>query len=264
MKPHWILLANAAYARLLQLIEAHPGDRPGFTHSQGRSKEADRFAHELGEHLERNASLAISLRSRYSHRAHSCVNSRPNWPGHATLLSRTHDVDLTSVGPAGCTAASPTNWRSNHKTAVHRRERFCRCEQPLQHPGIGLRRSPSRAQQPLTQYGRAMLRSSRSRTAHRVRVPAHGLERVQRGAGMRRQARPGSRPAAPAARSRTGARKYARSQLRCTDPGLCRANPRACPARTGVCARRPNAGGWRPRLRADAATGNLARAAIHE
>ena len=102
MKPHWILLANATYARLLQQNEgAPPVIVQGFTHSQGRSSEAHRFSHELGQHLERNAqlgnfgSLAIFASDPFLGELKAELG-----PATLRLLSRTHAVDLTSVGPA--------------------------------------------------------------------------------------------------------------------------------------------------------------------
>jgi protein required for attachment to host cells len=102
MKPHWILLANASYARLLQQTDgAPPVIVQGFTHSQGRGEEVDRFAHELGQYLERNAklgnfgSLAIFASGPFLGELETELG-----PATLRLLSRTHDVDLTSVGPA--------------------------------------------------------------------------------------------------------------------------------------------------------------------
>jgi hypothetical protein len=102
MKPHWILLANAEYARLLQQEDsAAPVIVQGFTHSRGRGKEDARFAHELGEHLERNAQLG-NFGSLALFAPNPFVRELKAKLGPATLrlLSRTHDVDLTSVGPA--------------------------------------------------------------------------------------------------------------------------------------------------------------------
>ena len=102
MKPHWILLANDAYARLLQQNDGTP---PviihGFTHSPGRSNEVHRFAHELAEHLDRHAqlgnfdSLAIFASNPFLGQLKSELG-----PATQRLLSGTHDLDLTSVGPA--------------------------------------------------------------------------------------------------------------------------------------------------------------------
>jgi len=134
MKPHWILIANASYARLLQ----QQGDAPlmvikSFTHSEGRRsigeltddraghqstdrsfggtsysprtdakhKERYRFAHELAEHLERHAqrgsyeSLAVFASSPFLGELKAELGSAAT-----RLMSGTHDLDLTSVGPA--------------------------------------------------------------------------------------------------------------------------------------------------------------------
>ncbi|HXE51355.1 MAG TPA: host attachment protein [Ramlibacter sp.] len=102
MKPHWILLANAAYARVLQ---QNDGESPviiqGFTHSLGRSNEVHRFAHELAEHLDRHAqlgdfdSLAIFASAPFLGE----LEARLGAATQSRLLG-THEVDLTSVGPA--------------------------------------------------------------------------------------------------------------------------------------------------------------------
>lgn len=134
MKPHWILIANATYARLLQQERGAPMViLKSFTHSQGRSKiselahdraghentdrsfggttyqpridakrkEHQRFAHELADHLERQAqlgsfeSLAVFASSPFLGELKAELG-----PASTRLLSGTHDVDLTSVGPA--------------------------------------------------------------------------------------------------------------------------------------------------------------------
>lgn len=134
MKPHWILLANAAHARILQQTQGAPlVVVQSFTHSESRSKiselvddragrenadrsfggacyqprtdpkrkELHRFAHELAAHLERHAqqgdfdSLAVFASSPFLGEIKSELG-----PATARLLSGTHDVDLTAVGPA--------------------------------------------------------------------------------------------------------------------------------------------------------------------
>jgi protein required for attachment to host cells len=102
MKPHWILLTNSTYARLLQQNDgAPPVIVQGLTHSQGRSNESRRFAHEVGEHLERNAqlgnfgSLAIFASNPFLGELKAELG-----PATLRLLSRARDVDLTNVGPA--------------------------------------------------------------------------------------------------------------------------------------------------------------------
>lgn len=134
MKPHWILIANAAYARLLQ---QEGGGRiailRSFTHSQGRrkigelvddraghentdrsyggtsyqprtdpkKKEHERFARELADDLERHAQLG-SFDSLAVFASSPFLGELKAELGSATtrLLTSTHDVDLTSVGPA--------------------------------------------------------------------------------------------------------------------------------------------------------------------
>ena len=134
MKPHWILIANSTYARLLQ----QKGGGPivilkTFTHAQGRSKvselvddraghentdrsyggtsyqprtdpkkkERERFARELADDLERQAqlgtfeSLAVFASSPFLGELKAEFG-----PAATRLLSGTHEVDLTSVGPA--------------------------------------------------------------------------------------------------------------------------------------------------------------------
>lgn len=134
MKPDWILLANATRARLLQLernervteLETfdHPqsrskistlvDDRAGHEstdrsyggtsyqpRTDARQKEHQRFAREIAEFLERQAhsgtyrSLAVFASSPF-------LGELKAELGNATgkLLSGTHDLDLTSVGPA--------------------------------------------------------------------------------------------------------------------------------------------------------------------
>lgn len=134
MKPHWILIANASYARLLQQEgSARLVVLKSFTHSEGRSKISDlvtdragnektdrsfggttyqprtdpkrkehyRFAHELADHLERHAqlgsfeSLTVFASSPFLGELKAELGS-----GAKRLLSGTHDLDLTSVGPA--------------------------------------------------------------------------------------------------------------------------------------------------------------------
>lgn len=134
MKPHWILIANATQARLLQQEDSgRLVILKSFSHSQGRSKisdlvddraghentdrsfggtayqprtdpkkkEHERFARELAEDLERQAqrgsfeSIAVFASSPF-------LGELKAELGAATrrLLSGTHNVDLTSVGPA--------------------------------------------------------------------------------------------------------------------------------------------------------------------
>jgi hypothetical protein len=102
MKPHWILLANAEYARLLQQNDgAAPVIVQGFAHLPDRGNEVQRFAHELAEHLERNAqlgnfgSISIFASSPFLGELKARLG-----PATLRLLSGTRDVDLTSVGPA--------------------------------------------------------------------------------------------------------------------------------------------------------------------
>jgi protein required for attachment to host cells len=134
VKPHWIVIANATNARLLQQEQ---GGRlvilKSFSHSQGRSgiddlvddragygttvggfdgmsyqprtdperKAHERFARELAEDLERQAqcggfeSLALFASNPFLGELKSAL-------GAATmrLLSETYNIDLTSVGPA--------------------------------------------------------------------------------------------------------------------------------------------------------------------
>lgn len=134
MKPHWILLANASHARVLQQEQGVPlVVVQSFTHSEGQSKiselvddraghestdrsfggtsyqprtdpkrkELHRFAHELAAHLERHAqqgdfdSIAVFASSPF-------LGELKAELGTATerMLSGTHDVDLTAVGTA--------------------------------------------------------------------------------------------------------------------------------------------------------------------
>jgi len=133
MKPEWILIANATRARLLQ----RDPDRPltivkSFMHIAGRSKvselvddraghdntdttyggaaftprmdakrkEHERFAKELAEHLEHGAqqgayeSLTVFASSPFLGELKAHLGSEAS-----RLLSGTHDVDLTAVGP---------------------------------------------------------------------------------------------------------------------------------------------------------------------
>jgi protein required for attachment to host cells len=134
MKPHWIVIANATNARLLQQEQ---GGRlvvlKSFSHSHGRSKVAElvddraghetsvgtyggttyqprtdpkrkehaRFARELSEDLERQAqrgsfeSLALFASNPFLGELKAALG-----PAATRLLSGMHDVDLTSVGPA--------------------------------------------------------------------------------------------------------------------------------------------------------------------
>jgi protein required for attachment to host cells len=134
MKPHWILIANASHARLVQQAS---GDRvvvlKTLTHSQGRSKaselagdraghettvhayggtsyqprtdvrkkERDRFARLLADDVELQAqqggfeSIEVFASSPFLGELKAHLG-----PATTRLLSGTHDVDLTSVGPA--------------------------------------------------------------------------------------------------------------------------------------------------------------------
>jgi protein required for attachment to host cells len=134
MKPDWILVANATRARLLQLER---GDRvkvlESFEHPQSRGKVSDladdragqeksdrgfgamayqprtdakqkehqRFARELTDFLEREAqqarfgSLQVFASSPFLGELKAELGSAT-----ARLLSGTHDLDLTSIGPA--------------------------------------------------------------------------------------------------------------------------------------------------------------------
>lgn len=148
MKPDWTLIANATHARLLQqendnpmvLLRAfeHPkgrlhtselGDAPAGRELSGRGfggaafeprmdphrKEHLHFAHELADCLEKGAqsgdygSLAIFSSSPFLGELKARL-------GHATLalLKETHDVDLTSVGPA------EIERRIRHETSARR------------------------------------------------------------------------------------------------------------------------------------------------
>ena len=110
MKSDWILIANGTHARLLQ----QKGDAPpvivqGFTHAEGRARvggpvddrELHRFAHELAESLERHAQLG-NFNSLAIFAAGPFLAELRAELGPATLrpLTGTHEVDLTSVGPA--------------------------------------------------------------------------------------------------------------------------------------------------------------------
>jgi protein required for attachment to host cells len=134
MKHHWILIANATNARLLNQQESGaPVVLKSFTHSQGRSKiselvddraghettvrsfggttyqprtdakqkEHQRFAKELADHLERQAHMH-SFESLEVFASSPFLGELKIEFGPATqrLLSGTHDIDLTSVGPA--------------------------------------------------------------------------------------------------------------------------------------------------------------------
>src|SRR6185369_13000241 len=102
MKPHWILLANAGYARLLQQEDgAAPVILQGFTHSPGRTADAHKFAHELAEYLDRRAQLG-NFDSLAIFASRPFLDELKAELGPATLrrLLATHDVDLTNVGPA--------------------------------------------------------------------------------------------------------------------------------------------------------------------
>jgi len=133
-KPDWIVIANASRARILQRgrgepmtvikIFSHPegrskvsdlaDDRAGHgssDHSWGGSayppridakrKEHERFATELGAYLERAAeqgtyrSLALLASSPFLGELKAELG-----PAAEKLLTVTHDVDLTAVGPA--------------------------------------------------------------------------------------------------------------------------------------------------------------------
>ncbi|MDR3453755.1 MAG: host attachment protein [Rhodoferax sp.] len=132
MKPDWILVANATHARLLQRERGSPMVvLKNFEHPQGRTKVSDlsddragqgktdhdfggaaypprvdskhkehtRFAHELIEHLERQAQQG-SFRSLAIFASSPFLGELKAQLGAATsrLLSGTHDLDLTSFG----------------------------------------------------------------------------------------------------------------------------------------------------------------------
>jgi protein required for attachment to host cells len=134
MKPHWILIANATHARLVQQESgARVQVLKAFSHSRGRSKaselvddraghettvhafggtsyqprtdprkkERGRFARELADDLERQAQLG-SFESLEVFASSPFLGELKAELGPATarLLSETRDVDLTSVGPA--------------------------------------------------------------------------------------------------------------------------------------------------------------------
>lgn len=133
-KPDWIVVANATRARILQRERGkHMAVVKTFTHPQGRMKvselvddraghgssdhgwggsayppridakrkEHERFATELAAHLERGGeqgtyrSLAILASSPFLGELKGELG-----PAAARLLTVTHDVDLTAVGPA--------------------------------------------------------------------------------------------------------------------------------------------------------------------
>ena len=133
-KPHWILIANSVHARLLQQEDGGPVRLlRNFTHAQSRSKVSDlvndraghentdrsyggtsyqprtdpkkkeheHFARELADDLERHAqtgafeSLVIFASSPFLGELKAELG-----PATIRLLTGTHDVDLTSVGPA--------------------------------------------------------------------------------------------------------------------------------------------------------------------
>jgi protein required for attachment to host cells len=133
-KPNWILIANSVHARLLQQENGGPVlVLKNFTHPQSRSKvselvndraghestdrsyggtsyqprtdpkkkEHERFARELAVDLERHAqtgafeTLVIFASSPFLGELKAELG-----PAAARLLTGTHDVDLTSVGPA--------------------------------------------------------------------------------------------------------------------------------------------------------------------
>jgi protein required for attachment to host cells len=134
MKPHWILLANASHARLLQQEDgAPPALVKTFTHAEGRSrtselvsdraghestdrsyggtsyqprtdpkkKEHQRFAHQIAGELERHAQMG-TFDALDVFASSPFLGELKAELGSATtrLLSGTHDVDLTAVGPA--------------------------------------------------------------------------------------------------------------------------------------------------------------------
>jgi protein required for attachment to host cells len=134
MKPDWILIANATRARLLQMERnERVTELETFDHPQSRSKISDlvddraghestdrsyggtsyqprtdpkqkehqRFAREIAEFLERQAHSG-SYRSLAVFASSPFLGELKAELGAATtkLLSGTHDLDLTSVGPA--------------------------------------------------------------------------------------------------------------------------------------------------------------------
>lgn len=134
MKPDWILIANAAHARLLQhepgqrlaLLRTfeHPDTRKkgieladdkagrelsgrGFggaayeAQTDTRRKEHQRFARELAEHLE-NEARNNAFGSLHLFASSPFLGELKQELGGVTqrLVAGTHDVDLTAVGPA--------------------------------------------------------------------------------------------------------------------------------------------------------------------
>lgn len=134
MKPDWILLANSTRARLLQqergtrvtVLESfdHPqsrskiselvDDRAGHDSTDrsyggtayqprldAKQKEHQRFAREIAQFLERQAQSG-SFQSLHVFASSPFLGELKAELGSATgrLLSGTHDLDLTSVGPA--------------------------------------------------------------------------------------------------------------------------------------------------------------------
>jgi protein required for attachment to host cells len=132
MKPDWILLANSSRARLLQRQRGiHLTTLESFEHPQGRSKTSDlvddraghdstdhnyggtayqprtdakskeqqRFAHELAQYLEGQAQ-AGNFRSVEVFASSAFLGALKSELGAATktLVSGTHDLDLTGLG----------------------------------------------------------------------------------------------------------------------------------------------------------------------
>jgi protein required for attachment to host cells len=132
MKPHWILVANATQARLLQQEEGEPlvvlqafhhpagrqhsaqlgddkagrevsghgfGGSPYQPRVDAQTKEHLHFAHELADHLEKAAAqhqyAAVVL---YASSPFLGELKQALGDGTRKLLAGTHDVDLTSFG----------------------------------------------------------------------------------------------------------------------------------------------------------------------
>jgi len=108
VKPDWIVIANATRARILARERGQPMAvvKP-FSHPEGRGKVSDladeheRFATKLGAWLERAAeqgtyrSLALLASSPFLGELKAELGLAAQ-----RLLTVTHDVDLTAVGPA--------------------------------------------------------------------------------------------------------------------------------------------------------------------
>jgi protein required for attachment to host cells len=112
MKKHWVLIANASHARLLQqqgrgtpmtVLMSFSRSDAGGAHqprTDARQKEHQRFARELAEYVERHAQLG-SFDSFTVFASSPFLGQLKAELGAATgrRLAGTHDSDLTSVGP---------------------------------------------------------------------------------------------------------------------------------------------------------------------